>query len=129
MPIDDKGRIVCITHKDKPMGRQPVFNFLTQAEKRRDGSLNILASSGIPLITFVCKICGYVESYAAMVTKEWNTKQLYVKCKNENCKREFPSPIQMDEESFKTSELKHNRYACFFCRQTNAYDNKDHFFK
>ena len=129
MPTDEKGRIVCITHRDVPMVRQANYYFLTEVEKTRTGSLNILAGSGIPLTTFVCKICGYMENYAAMATKEWTMKKLYVECKNEKCKREFPSPIQMDEESFKTNTMKSNTYQCYFCKQTNLYNKQDHFLK
>lgn len=129
MPFDDKGRIVCITHKDKPMQRQITYTFLTQAEKNRDGGLNILATNGIPLITYICIICGYVENYAAMATKEWSIKSLYVKCKNDKCKREFRSPIQMEEEAFESSQLQDNQYQCYFCKETNTYDKKEHFFK
>lgn len=129
MPIDDKGRTVCVTHKDEPMLRQPIYFFLTEVEKTRTGGLNILAGNGIPLITFVCRICGYIESYAAAPTEEWETKRLYVKCKNEKCKREFPSAVQMDEASFKTSQLEGNEYQCYFCSQSNTYNKEDYFFK
>jgi len=129
MPIDDRGRIVCVTHNDRPMEKQPIFHFLTQAERGPDGGLKVLNSSGMPLHTFVCMTCGYVENYAVVATRELNTKQLYVRCKNENCGREFLSPIQMDEETFRTSELKINQYGCYFCRQTSTYDKEDHFFR
>lgn len=129
MPFDDKGRIVCITHKDKPMLKQPSYYFLSEVEKTKVGSLNILFTNGIPLITYVCKICGYVENYAAMATKEWNIKRLYVTCKNNKCKREFHCPIQMDEKSFESSQLRNNQYQCYFCNQSNGYDKEDHFFK
>ena len=129
MPIDNKGRIVCVTHKDEPMLRQAGYYFLTEVEKTRSSTLNIRATQGIPLITFVCKICGYIENYAAMAIGDWKIKRLYVKCKNEKCKREFLSPMQMNEESFKTSKLEHNSYVCYYCKQSNMYDKEDHFFK
>ena len=129
MPVDDKGRIVCVTHKDEAMLRQPSYYFLTQTEKNRSGGLNILASNGMPLIIHVCKICGYVESYAAMAEKDWAMKKLYVKCKNDKCKREFLSPIQMDESSFETGQLKNNQHQCYFCKQSNAYNKEDYLFK
>lgn len=129
MPIDDKGRIVCSTHRDEQMVRQPSYYFLNEAEKDRAGRLRIIATSGIPLVTFACKICGYIETYAAIAGKEWNVKRLYVKCKNEKCKREFLSPIQMDESSFETTHLENNQYKCYFCNQKNMYDKKEHFFK
>ena len=129
MPIDDKGIVVCITHSDVPMLRTPGYNFLTEAEKTKSGSLSIRANTGVPVITFVCKICGYVENYAAMATGEWQTKKLYVRCKNEKCKREFLSPVQMNEQSFEKSVLTQNTYECYYCKQRNTYDKEDHFFK
>lgn len=129
MPTDAKGRVVCATHSDVPMLPQPGYYFLAEVEKTRAGGLNIIATHGIPLNTFVCKICGYTENYAAMATEEWKRERLYVKCKNDKCKREFLSPIQMNEESFKKSTLKQNTYQCYICKQTNLYDKKDHFFK
>lgn len=57
------------------------------------------------------------------------SKKLYVRCKNEECKREFLSPIQVDESSFKTVELRSNQYQCPFCKQSHMYDKEDHFFK
>ena len=129
MPIDDKGRIVCVTHKDVPMSRQPGYHFLTEAEKTKSSSLNIIPTTGIPLITFACRICGYIENYAAIPNPEWTTKRLYVRCKNEKCKREFLSPVQIDEESFKTTTLERNSFDCYYCRQANTYDKEDHFFK
>ena len=129
MPIDEKGRIVCVTHMNEPMQRQLSYFFLTEAEKTRSSSLNILASQGIPMVTFVCRICGYIENYAAVASGDWTTKRLYVKCKNEKCKREFLSPTQMDEESFKKAMLERNSYQCYYCKQSNTYDKVDHFFK
>jgi len=103
MPIDDKGRIVCVTHKEEALLRAQSYYFLIQTEKNRSGGLNILA--------------------------DWAMKKLYVKCKNDKCKREFLSPIQMDESSFETAQLKNNQHQCYFCKQSNAYNKEDYFFK
>ena len=129
MPIDGSGRIVCVTHTAEPMFRQPGYYFLSEAEKTKSGGLNILIAKGVPQITYVCRICGYIENYAAVPSGEWTTKKLYVKCKNDKCNREFASPIQMDENGFNTAELNANQYQCYYCQMNNTYDKNDHFFK
>lgn len=50
---------------------------------------------------------------------------LYVKCKT--CETQFPSPIQIDEQSFQTATLINNSYQCPNSHQ-NPYDKSDHFF-
>lgn len=129
MPIDDKGRVICVTHGDVPMVLQQGYHFLSELEKNKAGGLNLRPTHGMPLTTYVCSICGYVENYAAMATKEWTMKRLYVRCKNGRCRREFFSPVQMDEESFGTATLRQNSYQCSFCKKANTYDKEDHFFK
>ena len=129
MTVNKQGMPVCITHRDIPMLRQPGYYFLTESEKNKAGGLKIIAGNGIPLITYTCKICGYIENYAAMANEEWGIKRLYVKCKNEKCRREFISPIQMNEGSLKKSTLENDSYQCDYCNQNSKYNKEDHFFK
>jgi len=55
--------------------------------------------------------------------------ELYVQCKNENCKREFVSPIQVEKATFPSSALEECEYQCPYCRQSNIYNKNDYFFK
>ena len=119
-------KIVCKNHPDKPMSRIPEYYAITKVEKKKE-NVAFNPSSGIPLVVFACDICGYLEFYPAVKFRDWNEGQLYIKCKK--CSSDFPSPIQMDRESFKSSTLEGNSFECPHCNSRNSYDKKDLFFK
>lgn len=70
MPIKNN-EIVCITHTNKKMIKSDSYHALINMIKNNDGSVTFLPSSGIPLITYVCPICGYIESYHIDINIEY----------------------------------------------------------
>jgi len=128
MPKNSKDLVECINGHGE-LQRQPSYYFLLHADKTREGKIDVLLSNGIPLTLFVCKTCGYTESYAAMLSKEWNAVLLYYKCKNSKCKRDNKAPTQVPQDDFENFQFEENQLQCAHCMKANAYSKDDLFYK
>lgn len=62
--------VYCVNHPNTPMTRNEGFNALTGLEKNSSG-VAFNPSTGIPIVTFFCDECGYIEMYAATKTPFW----------------------------------------------------------
>jgi hypothetical protein len=63
-------QLCCVNHPEKPMERIAGFNSLNHLTATPNGPL-FHSQSGIPVKTFHCSICGYLELYAANQDPEW----------------------------------------------------------
>jgi len=67
----NNGVVICINHPDQAMSKNDGFSAITSLKK--DGNkFSFEASSGIPVVTYYCPTCGYIENYAAQFDEEWN---------------------------------------------------------
>jgi hypothetical protein len=73
MPIRN-GAVYCVNHPNRQMGRNEGFGAITSVEKTV-GGLAFNPASGIPVVSFFCNECGYIELYAAARTPFWNLNE------------------------------------------------------
>jgi hypothetical protein len=67
----NNGAVTCINHPDQAMLRNEGFSAITSLKKDGDKIL-FEAGSGVPVVTYYCQTCGYIENYAAHFDEEWN---------------------------------------------------------
>ena len=62
----------CINHPDEIMSKSDGFSAITSLKKDGD---NVLFDpcSGVPIISYMCLKCGYIENYAAQFDMSWNS--------------------------------------------------------
>lgn len=71
MPINAGGTIVCVNHPAVPMQIIDGLQALVAVNKTRAGVL-FRPDSGLPVVAYVCNLCGYIETYAAIKTPYWD---------------------------------------------------------
>lgn len=62
--------VTCINHPHQVMAKNEGFSAITSLKKEGD-NVSFLPSSGIPVVTYFCPTCGYIENYAAQFDDEW----------------------------------------------------------
>lgn len=92
MPIKN-GTIFCINHPDVTMIRNSGFNAIITVERTESG-FAFIPTSGMPLVSYFCDECGYVESYAAQKTRFWGETEPTVGAVSERLRRFEDEVIQ-----------------------------------
>ena len=62
MPLDSENNPRCINHEEELMIKSESRSAITSLEKKGE-KYNFRPDTGIPVRTFVCSKCGYVELY------------------------------------------------------------------
>jgi hypothetical protein len=69
MPRND-GLVTCINHPNQAMLKNEGFSAITSVKK--DGNKVLFEpAKGVPVVTYYCPTCGYIENYAAHFDEEW----------------------------------------------------------
>ena len=63
--------VFCVNHPEQQMVKNEGFSAITSVKKDGD-KVSFNPSSGVPVVTYYCPQCGYIENYAAQVYGEWN---------------------------------------------------------
>jgi len=61
----------CINHPDEVMIKNDGFSAITSLKKEA-GEVIFDPGSGVPIITYMCLKCGYIENYTAQFDDSWN---------------------------------------------------------
>jgi hypothetical protein len=70
MPIINN-QIVCVNHQTIPMQRNEGFSAITSVTKQGE-NVSFNPANGVPVRLFYCRICGYIETYAAaVIDQDW----------------------------------------------------------
>ena len=63
--------MVCPNHPGIEMVRQDGFFALTKVQKN-GANITFLPASGVPVIVYLCRVCGKIEAIAAIADDLWN---------------------------------------------------------
>jgi hypothetical protein len=72
MPINNE-TVTCINHPNEAMKKNDGFYAFVSFKKDGD-KCAFEHGSGIPVATYYCSTCGYIENYAAQFDEKWNTQ-------------------------------------------------------
>lgn len=72
MPVR-QNTVYCVNHQDIPMTRSLDFFALTGVNAGKDG-IEFQPDRGMPVVMFMCEICGYIENYVAPKTAYWASR-------------------------------------------------------
>jgi len=70
MPLRGE-KVFCVNHPTVECQLNNTFNALITVNKSKEGGVNFDLGSGVPVITLICPVCGYVELYSAIKTDSW----------------------------------------------------------
>ena len=68
---NNNGIVTCINHPNQAMVKNDGFSAITSL-KKEDENITFEPASGIPVVTYYCPTCGYIENYAAQLTQDWS---------------------------------------------------------